>query len=226
MFLMKRARKLRGLGLSFYNRSIGLKPRSEEPYATHVPILLGVAAACKPELLIEFGSGTFSTLLFLNRAAFPSLRKVESYDNNREWFEQVKGKLPSDASIDLHFFDDEMHRAVGQANTANATMIFIDDSPTDKARVPTIVEVARSCGTQPVVVLHDCDLWRLRLATRKFEHRVVFASYNPQSCVMWNGHPERRRAMENVSRIIQKYATSIPATDVAAWINIFSSDLA
>src|SRR5271167_4840249 len=148
MFLKRYAQKLRSEGLSLYNRSIGLTHRSEEPYATHVPILLGVAAACRPEFFIEFGSGTFSTLLLLDELAFPSLRRVDSYENNREWFEQVCKQIPTNDRINLQFVDGEMHQAVAGASTAKANMIFIDDSPTARARVPTVVEVARHCGTE------------------------------------------------------------------------------
>jgi hypothetical protein len=225
MLLARYARKLRSQGTKLYNRCIGLGQRAKDPYATHVPILVGVAAACRPELLIEFGSGTFSTLSFLDDVAFPSLQRVESYENNREWFEQVREEIPLNSRISLQFVEGDMYRAVRNANTSGAAMIFIDDSPTSKARVSTVEEVARECGTKPVVVLHDNDLWRLRLATRKFENRISFDAFNPQSCVMWHGHPERRPALEKVNRIIHRHATIVPLTDIRAWMKIFSMEL-
>lgn len=93
-------------------------------------------------------------------------------------------------------------------------MIFIDDSPSAEVRVRTVEEVACRCGTEPVVVLHDNDLWRLRLATRKFENRIHFKAFNPQCCVMWHGHPERRLVLGNVNRIIQRHAADVPMTDI------------
>jgi hypothetical protein len=216
MFLGRYARAL-------FNQSIDLASRSDEPYATHVPVLLGVAAALRPEVLIEFGSGTFSTLSFLDRTAFPSLQKVESYENNHQWFEQIRERLPPNSLIDLHFVEGDMYHAVDGADPAAAAMIFIDDSPTDIERVPTVKEVARACGKAPVVVLHDYDLWRLRWSARKFEHRVSFQHFNPQCGVMWHGHPERKPKLERVNRTIQRHANKVALTDIRAWAEIFSS---
>jgi len=225
MLLKRCAQEFRNQGKRLYDRSIGLTTRAVEPYTTHVPILVGVAAACKPKLLVEFGAGTFSTLSFLDEVAFPSLQRVESYENNREWFEHLQKTLSNRTRINLQFVDGDMYRAVEGANTPDAGMIFIDDSPSAKERAPTVVEVARCCGTEPVVVLHDNDLWRLRLATRKFGNRVSFKIFNPQCCVMWHGHPERRSIFENVSRIIYRHATDISLTDIRAWADIFSREL-
>jgi hypothetical protein len=157
--------------------------------------------------------------------AFPSIRRVDSYENNREWFDQVRQKLPSSASVNLHFVEGEMYKAVSAANPRAADMIFIDDSPTDRARVPTVEEVAGSCGTQPVVILHDNDLWRLRLATRKFEHRISIDTFNPQCCIMWHGYPERKLVFQRVAGIIRECDASIPVTDIRAWFEVFSREL-
>ena len=212
-------------GIRLYDRKISLALRAENPYATHVPILVGVAAACSPRSLIEFGSGTFSTLSFQDEVAFPSLQRVDSYENNRQWFEQVREGLTSNSCVNLHYVEGEMYQAVCGANTSRAEMIFIDDSPTAKARLPTVREVARRCGTEPCVVLHDYDLWRLRLAARGFEHCVSFDAFNPQSCVMWHGHPERRPIFECVARVIRQHAADLPLTNIRGWMEVFSRQL-
>jgi hypothetical protein len=208
-----------------YRRGIGLTDRAKNPYATHVPILVGVAAVCRPKLLIEFGSGTFSTLSFMDDVAFPSLERVESYENDKKWFEQVRENLSSNGRIHLQYADGELYKAVRGANTRDAGMIFVDDSLDSSDRSRTIEEVASQCGTEPVVILHDIDLWRLRLATRKFENRISFNTFNPQCGVMWHGHKERKPALEHVKRIIHKNATKVPLTDVRAWMEIFSAEL-
>jgi hypothetical protein len=208
-----------------YERSIRLAERSSEPYATHVPVLVGVAAACRPESVIEFGSGTFSTMSFLDEEAFPSIRKVDSYENNQEWFNQVRKKLPSGGRVDLHFVEGEMNKAVRSAKPSTAGMIFIDDSPSARARVPTVREVARSCGEEPVVIMHDHDLRRLRLATLSFEHRISINAFNPQCCVMWHGHRERMPKLRRVGEIVRKFAARIPLTDIREWARVFSQEL-
>jgi hypothetical protein len=211
--------------IKVYDRCIHLAERSSEPYATHVPVLVGVAAACRAESVVEFGSGTFSTMSFLDQKAFPSIRRVDSYENNQEWFDRVRQNLPSRERINLHLVEGEMYKAVRGAQPSTADMIFLDDSPSDRTRVPTVREVARSCGEKPVVVMHDHELWRLRLATRDFEHRISIDALNPQCCVMWNGHQERTVKLQRVRDIIRKFAASIPLTDVRAWADVFSREL-
>lgn len=226
MLLRRYAGKLRRQAVKLYDRSINLAPRSEEPYATHVPVLVGIAAAFKPNILVEFGSGMFSTLSFLDRVAFPSLQAVRSYENNRQWFDQMRQRLPSNAGVDIEFVEGQMFLAVGRAITTGAAMIFIDDSASAEERVPTVHEVARVCGPEPVVVMHDHELWRLRMATHKFEHCICFDALNPQTSVMWNAHPERRPVVENVRHIIRQNAAVLPLTDIRAWVEVFSKDLA
>jgi hypothetical protein len=215
MFLKRYVREL-------YYRFIGLAPRSKEPYATHVPVLVGVAAAYEPKLLIEFGSGSFSTLSFLDEVAFPSLREVRSYENNKEWFEQIQERSRLSSRVNLQYVAEDMYRAVASANVADADMIFLDDSPSAEARVPTVREVARLCGERPIIILHDYELWRLRLAARKFENRVAFDAFHPQCCAVWHGHPERRPILENVNRTIRQHASNVSLTDIRGWIDIFT----
>jgi hypothetical protein len=205
-----------------YDRIINLAPRSKNPYATHVPVLVGVAATYKPKLLIEFGSGSFSTLSFLDEVAFPSLQEVRSYENNKEWFGHIQEKCGRSSRLNLKYVAGDMYRAVAGANVADADMIFLDDSPTAETRVPTVKEVSRLCGEKPIVILHDYDLWRLRLAAHKFENCVSFDTFNPQCCVVWQGHSERRSILENINRTIRQHANDVSLTDTRAWINIFA----
>ena len=216
---------LKGWLKKLYHLSIGLGPRSEEPYATHVPILVGVAAALRPKRLIEFGAGSFSTLSFMDDVAFPSLEQVNSYENNKEWFEQVEERSRGNSRVDLQYFAGDMYRAVAGADVAAADIIFIDDSPapTPEERVKTVKEVSKLCGERPVVLLHDYDILKLRLGARNFEHLVVFDAFNPQSCAVWHGHPERRPVLEEVNRTIREHAGDVPLTDVRAWIDVFTA---
>jgi hypothetical protein len=208
--------------LKIYDRFIDLAPRSKEPYATHVPVLVGVAAECRPKLLIEFGAGSFSTLSFLDEMAFPSLEEVRSYENNEQWLEQIKERLRGSSRVNLQYVAGDMYQAVVKANVSGADMIFLDDSPTAQARVPTVKEVSRLCGERPIVILHDYELWRLRLAAREFENCVAFDTFNPQCCAVWHGHPERRNALENINRTIHQHESDIALTDIRAWANTFA----
>ena len=220
----KYARSLLRLGRKAFDRRIKLAPRSEDCYATHIPILIGVAAAIRPRFLVEFGSGMHSTLSFLDRAVFPSLQKIDSYENNREWHEQISKSLPADERIKLHLVDGPMHNIVANAQTSDAEIIFVDDSPSAAERVHTVNEVARHCGKNPLVILHDYELWELRIATRRFSNRMAFDAFNPQCGVMWHGNSSPRRSLDQVKTIIARFSNQIPLKDVAGWRAVFSRE--
>jgi hypothetical protein len=208
-------------GKKFYEHQIGLAPRTDGEYATHVPILVGVAAALRPKLFLEFGSGIFSTLSLLDEEAFPSIEKVESYENNREWFEQIRDRVGLASRVSLQYVDGDMHLSVEGINTSRADMIFVDDSPSGEERARTVRGVARRCGLGPVVVIHDCELWRLRLASRRFANHVYFDAFNPQTCVAWNGRPELAPILETVNETIRQHAGDVELTDIHGWARIF-----
>src|SRR5271157_4885712 len=91
-----------------YDASIQLQPRHETPYATHMPILVGLGFLCRPRKVIEFGSGEFSTALFLDRSVFPSVEEVVSYENDAVWFSQVCSCLGGDARLHMQSISGEM----------------------------------------------------------------------------------------------------------------------
>src|ERR1044071_885749 len=48
-------------------------PRAHNDYATHIPILIGLARLREIRRVLEFGCGRYSTLTFLKASAFPHL---------------------------------------------------------------------------------------------------------------------------------------------------------
>jgi hypothetical protein len=204
-----------------YCRALGIVGCSEQPYATHIPVLVGVAATCLPERLVEFGSGDFSTLAFLDETVFPSLLRIESYENNLHWMQQMKAKVAGNPRVVVHFFEGRMRAAVSGANLAAADLIFVDDSLTGWERAHTVTEVARICHERPIAVVHDYELPGIRLACRKFEHRFAFTSFTPQSCAVWNGNPHRRALLEGISRRIEENAPRLSVSDARGWAKVF-----
>jgi hypothetical protein len=125
-------RKLLDQARVAYQTSIKLAARSEGPSATHVPILVSVAAAFKSKFLIEFGLETFSTFSFLDEVGFPSLQRIESYENN--------GSRPSALAFGPppHQFSVRKRRDAqgcrGGDTPDGADMVFIDGSLTAEHR--------------------------------------------------------------------------------------------
>jgi hypothetical protein len=204
-----------------YCQAFGIVAQSEQPFATHIPVLVGVAAACLPQRLVEFGSGNFSTLAFLDEAVFPSLVHVESYENNLYWMQQMEAKLAGNPRVTCHFFEGRMRGAVSGANLAAADLIFMDDSPSGWERSHTLIEVARTCGERPTTIVHDYELPTLRLACLKFDHRFAFATFTPQCCAVWNGNPQRKTLLDGVAKRLEDNASRLNVTDTRAWAEAF-----
>jgi hypothetical protein len=204
-----------------YCRTLGIAARSEQPYATHIPVLVGLAAAFLPQRLVEFGSGDFSTLTFLNEMVFPSLIGLSSYENNLSWNQRMEAKLAGNPRVNLHFFEGRMRDAVSTASLAEADVIFIDDSPSGWERAHTVAAVAQACGERPITIVHDYDLPAIRVACRKFEHRFPFTHFTPQSCAVWNGNRHRKALLESVAHRLEQHASLLSVTDAGGWAKVF-----
>jgi hypothetical protein len=123
-----------------YNAAIRLQPRHETPYATHMPILVGLGLLCRPRKVIEFGSGEFSTALFLDRSVFPTVEEVVSFENDAVWFSQVSSRLVGDARLHMQSISGEMASVIS-TSTLSGDLIFIDDESSDVLRSHTVVAV-------------------------------------------------------------------------------------
>lgn len=58
-------------------------------WGSHQPALKALAAFTPITTVIEFGSGPFSTHLFLDREAFPDLRSLVSFEHDMTWVEKT-----------------------------------------------------------------------------------------------------------------------------------------
>lgn len=204
-----------------YCRTLGIAARSEQPYATHIPVLVGVAAAFLPKQLVEFGSGGFSTLTFLDETIFPSLVRLSSYENDLSWMQLIEAKLAGNPRVNLCFFEGRMRDAVSTANVAAADLIFVDDSPSGWERAHTVVALAQTCRERPITIVHDYDMPGIRVACRKFEYRFPFIQFAPQSCAVRNGDGRRMALLESVAHKLEEYASHLSVTDARGWAKVF-----
>lgn len=70
-------------------------------WSTHVPLLKTVVAALNPKLIVELGTGLYSSPVFLNSQA----EKLFFIDNDKEWLNHVKENNNFDARCSLIFHD-------------------------------------------------------------------------------------------------------------------------
>src|SRR5215217_6843162 len=83
-------------------------PRALNDYATHVPILIGLARLREIKSVLEFGCGYYSTLTFLNRGAFPHLERLQSVENDVTWAETIHEAAKSDERWTLRLVRGEV----------------------------------------------------------------------------------------------------------------------
>ena len=207
-----------------YNAAIRLQPRHETPYATHMPILVGLGLLCRPRKVIEFGSGEFSTALFLDRSVFPTVEEVVSFENDAVWFSQISSRLVGDARLHMQSISGEMASVIS-TSTLSGDLIFIDDESSAVLRSHTVAAVARGCPDGVPVVMHDAEQWRLRRVIRNFDHHFCFTAMNPQTAIAWNGDLSIAVAIPTLARIITEHAANLPPHDSQGWRRAVSETL-
>src|SRR5574341_819530 len=100
-------------------------PRAENPYATHVPVLVALARVIPVRRVLELGCGRYSTFTFLNRVAFPQLEQLYSLENDRDWAARIAAEAGTDARLSLRFVDGLLAAAVAAMELSSYDLILI-----------------------------------------------------------------------------------------------------
>ena len=200
-------------------RNPPLAPYSEVPYATHLPVLLGLGHLLHLRRIVEFGCGDFSTVAFLDRAAFPEVVSLASYENHLEWHARVAAKVAGDPRVTLSAVHGLMHPVVASAPVVDADLVFIDDSFSLEERAATIRDVARRPG-RAAVVIHDFEQRDYQEAAAAMPHRFRFTAFNPNTGVAWDGAPLHERQLRRLNRLLAKHAARVRPDDIGAWVRL------
>jgi len=116
-------------------------------YGSHQPALRALALFTPITSVIEFGGGTHSTNLFLDRTAYPDLRSLATFESKESWAHDLE-------------CDDERHtvilepadRFVYASAGMTADFIFIDCAPM-RIRFD-ILRIALKLAS--IAAIHDC----------------------------------------------------------------------
>ena len=188
-------------------------PRALNDYATHVPILIGLARAREVRRVLEFGCGHYSTLTFLNPTAFPQLAQLHSIENDAAWCETINERASTDERWTLQLVKGEIAESVSKLDLESFDLILIDDSKTSALRAATIRAVAHQQPQHPWTVIHDFEVDEYQQAASAFRHRHRFKAYNPETGLVAN------RAVD--TRVLRKHikdkAKSLAPEDISAW---------
>ena len=195
-------------------------PRAQNDYATHIPILIGLARLREIRNVLEFGCGNYSTLTFLNRGAFPHLQRLLSIENDAEWAETLCKTAKDDTRWRLYLVEGEICDSVAQLDLEAFDLILIDDSKTSAQRAATIRNVVGKQPQHPWIVIHDFEVEEYQRSASGFRQRYRFKAYNPDTGLFWNNGsgPSRLRSFR---RTLNNNAKALHPDDVSGWINTF-----
>lgn len=196
-------------------------PRAENCYATHVPILMGIARTREVRKVLEFGCGFYSTLTFLNLGVFPHVERLESIENDAAWAETIQETAKNDSRWTLNLVDGEISDAVSTLDLEAFDLILIDDSQASEQRVCTIREVAKRAPHRPWIVIHDFEIEDYRRAAAGFRQTHRFKAYNPNTGLLWNNTTHARRA-KSIDRVIKANSKALEPDDIDSWKEAFA----
>jgi hypothetical protein len=196
--------------------------RAANPYATHVPVLIGLSRLLNVRRVVEYGCGQYSTLTFLNRLAFPRLVELRSLENDAEWFEKMAKDVGNDPRAEMIWVNGPMSSVVPSVEMGGCDLVFLDDSANADERAATIQSVAAKRMHSTVVVIHDYETLEYRRAARAFTNRFNFNSLNPNTGVLWNNAPVDLNALRSLNKSIKRYADYLPLSDVEGWVRVLT----
>ena len=143
-------------------------------YASHLPILTGIGKSFPIYRVLEYGSGIYSTPLFLNREVFPDLRELVSIEEDACWRDMVQQKIGEDSRLTLSSVD------IPHPLSPDFDLVFID-SATYEGKIEIIRRVAQSFTG--IVVIHDSDVEAYMREIESFPWKQNFTKYVPETCV-------------------------------------------
>jgi hypothetical protein len=195
--------------------------RSANDYATHIPILVGLARARAIESVLELGSGHYSTKTFLNRRIFPHLRMLDSYETDNAWATAMKPITEADPRSSLHVVNGLMASVLKKVNPDDYDLIFVDDSNSASERVRTIDALAESGAVSPLIVIHDFEVPEYINVARQFRYRYPFKAFNPETGVVWQNGSEIRESLKVIDEVMKRHAQRLEPDDVDGWFEVF-----
>ena len=195
-----------------------LPPRAQNAYATHVPVLIGLAAIRRIERVLEFGCGHYSTHTFLQRSVFRNLKALHSVENDPVWSEKIRAAVKDDPRCDVTAVNGPMCDAVPAFDLETFDLILVDDSTNAEDRAATIRRLAGLHPVHPWIVIHDYEVEEYRRASSGFKQRFAFKAYNPHTGFVSNSEfPDALKTLDQQSKT---NSSRFAADDVERWLGV------
>jgi hypothetical protein len=123
-----------------------------DPYSTHIRVLDEVVKRLKPQVVVEYGGGDYSTPFFLG---FPCVEQLITVEPDEEWRERILRRYACPRLWLVHSL-----KLAGAAD-----LILIDNGTAAPERVEVINEVLSR--PHPTVVIHDAEVPAYEQAIRE-----------------------------------------------------------
>lgn len=195
-----------------------LPRRAENAYATHVPILIGLAAIRPIRRVLEFGCGHYSTKTFLQRSAFPDLKELHSVENDAGWAETMRDAVKEDRRCVVTVANGAMCDAVEKFDVESFDLILVDDSTNAEQRAATIRALSGVHPLNPWLVIHDFEVEEYRRASSAFKQRFTFKAYNPQTGLISNS--DLPNELKTLNRRLKDNSPRLRPDDAEGWLRI------
>lgn len=194
---------------------------AEELFASHLPVLAGLARLIPVRRVLELGAGHHSTPAFLDRGAFRNLETLRSVEDDPVWVEKMSGMVRDDPRVDLVTVAKPMSDAVTRLQVGTYDLVFIDDSTGQEERVKTIRKVANeSAASASLLVIHDYEWELYQEAATKFRRRFKFTALVPNTGVVWNKAPVDFRRLKELNALIEEHSQRTKPQDFSEWVRI------
>ena len=190
-------------------------PRARNDYSTHVPILIGLSKIREIRSVLELGCGHYSTLTFLNRAAFPHLERLQSIENDKAWAETITEVAKHDQRWTLTSIDGEIADSIPSLDLDAFDLILIDDSKTATQRAATIRAMSARNPQRSWIVIHDFEVEDYRHAASGFKYKHSFKAYNPWTGLVCN---DTARGVKSLDRVLKINSKTLEPDDLDGWI--------
>jgi hypothetical protein len=154
-------------------------------FATHLPVLIGIGCLRELRTVLELGSGWHSTRAFLDRQAFPDLRRLLSLEDDPRWAIRVRRRTGGDDRHTL-VVARPLLSAFTELDFSSFDLVLVDDGQSAAARCATLRHL--SARTPRVLVVHDFENPAYAAVVQgAFRDVFVFDALDPATGVLSNG---------------------------------------
>lgn len=195
-------------------------PRAKNDYATHVPVLIGLAGLRRIERVLELGCGNYSTQTFLNRSVFPDLKELLSLETDPLWARTMRTNVAADPRCRIAFSSGAVADALASIDLDYFDLILVDDSTTSEQRSATIRTLSALQPQAPWLLIHDYEIPEYRRAAAAFSHKFTFNAYNPQSGLVFNSIDRSQSEFRQLNQHLKANCSRLEPDDVPGWVRV------